>query len=192
MTTAAAAALVALAGLIGIAAVQAEANQRLRDVNQQLAASVAREQKGVEGLKAANEQIQARFALATDAIALFHGEVSRDLLLKEKAFDKLRNRLLRGATDFYRRLEGLLKARDDPDSRRALARLRGAGRSDREDRLEVGGAGGVRPGGRAAAGTGSGDESPGGTAVGAGAGPDRGGGPAGADRRQGGGRRGAG
>src|SRR5262249_7535516 len=34
----------------------------------------------------------------------------------------LRNRLLRGATDFYERLEGLLKDQDDPESRATLGK----------------------------------------------------------------------
>ena len=44
-----------------------------------------------------------------DAIKLFHGEVSQDLLLKEQQFGKLRGKLLRGAADFYGRLEKLLQ-----------------------------------------------------------------------------------
>ncbi len=54
------------------------------------------------------------------AIKLFHGEVSEDLLLKEKQFEGLRTKLLRGAADFYGKLEGLLKGQTDPKSRAAL------------------------------------------------------------------------
>ena len=57
-----------------------------------------------------------------DAIKLFHGEVSSDLLMKEKQFDGLRTKLLKGAADFYGRLEGLLKGQADHESRVALAK----------------------------------------------------------------------
>ncbi len=63
-----------------------------------------------------------------DAVKLFHGEVSEDLLLKEKPFAELRTKLLRGAADFYGKLEGLLAGQTDPASRAALAQgLRRAG-----------------------------------------------------------------
>ncbi len=55
------------------------------------------------------------------AIKLFHGEVSEDLLLKEREFDGLRSKLLRGAADFYGKMEGLLTGHTDPKSRAALA-----------------------------------------------------------------------
>ena len=61
-----------------------------------------------------------RFGLAMDAIKLFHGEVSEDLLLKEKKFEALRRKLLRGAADFYGKLEGLLEGQTDRASRRAM------------------------------------------------------------------------
>ena len=57
-----------------------------------------------------------------DAIKLFHGEISKDLLLKEQQFGKLRGKLLRGAADFYGRLEKLLQQRTDRESRAALGR----------------------------------------------------------------------
>ena len=57
-----------------------------------------------------------------DAIKLFHGEISKDLLLKQDQFQKLRDKLLRGAADFYGRLEGLLKERTDRESQAALGR----------------------------------------------------------------------
>ena len=63
-----------------------------------------------------------RFDLAIDAIRLFHGEVSEDLLLKEKQFEGLRRKLLRGAADFYGKLEDLLKGQKDRVSRAALGR----------------------------------------------------------------------
>ena len=40
--------------------------------------------------------------------------------MKEKQFEALRNKLLRGAADFYGKLEGLLKNQEDSTSRKAL------------------------------------------------------------------------
>ena len=57
-----------------------------------------------------------------EAIKLFHGEVSEDLLLKEKQFEGLRTKLLRGAADFYGKLEGSAEGPDGPASRAALGR----------------------------------------------------------------------
>jgi serine/threonine-protein kinase len=101
VTGAAAAGLVALAGLAVVLGVQSKANRDLR---------------------AANERETARFDLAMDAIKVFHGEVSEDLLLKEKQFKGLRGKLLRGAADFYCKLEGLLRGQADRRSRAALGR----------------------------------------------------------------------
>ena len=70
----------------------------------------------------ANARERARFDLGLEAIKTFHGAVSEDLLLKEKQFDGLRTKLLRGATDFYERLEELLKGQEDRHSRAALGR----------------------------------------------------------------------
>jgi tetratricopeptide (TPR) repeat protein/tRNA A-37 threonylcarbamoyl transferase component Bud32 len=101
VTSAAAAGLVALVGLAVVLGLQARANRELR---------------------AANERETARFDLAMDAIKLFHGEVSEDLLLKEKQFDGLRTKLLRGAADFYGKLEKLLEGQTDRRSRAALGK----------------------------------------------------------------------
>ena len=57
-----------------------------------------------------------------DAIKLFHGEVSEDVLMKEKQFEGLRTKLLKGAADFYGRLEELLKGQTDRESREALGK----------------------------------------------------------------------
>jgi serine/threonine-protein kinase len=76
--------LVALAGMFSVLVVQARANSELTRSNNALAA--------------ANERERARFALAMDAVKLFHGEVSEDLLLKEKPFEALRWRPIRGPT----------------------------------------------------------------------------------------------
>jgi serine/threonine-protein kinase len=101
-----AALVMAVAGLAGVLGVQTRANGQLMAKNAQLDESVKRE--------------SARFQLALEAIKLFHGEVSEDLLLKEKQFGGLRARLLRGAADFYGKLEGLLQNQKDPQSRVAL------------------------------------------------------------------------
>ena len=73
-------------------------------------------------LQAANERERQRFDLAMDAIKLFHGEVSEDLLLKEKQFEALRTKLLNGAADFYGKLERLLEGQTDPSRGRRWAR----------------------------------------------------------------------
>jgi serine/threonine-protein kinase len=100
--------LVALAGMFSVLVVQARANSELTRSNTALAVANVRERE--------------RFALAMDAVGLFHGEVSEDLLLKEKPFEGLRTNLLRGAADFYGKLEGLLAGQTDPASRAALGR----------------------------------------------------------------------
>jgi serine/threonine-protein kinase len=120
VSTAAAAVLVALAGTIVVLAVQTKANADLKAANRELAIANDRVTRANDDLQAANERVRQRFDLAMDAIKLFHGEVSRDLLLKEKPFEKLRNKLLRGAVDFYGKLEDLLQGQTDPASRAAL------------------------------------------------------------------------
>jgi serine/threonine-protein kinase len=105
--TAASALLVALAGMFSVLVVQARANSELTRSN--------------EALAAANERERERFALAMDAVKLFHGEVSEDFLLKEKPFEALRTKLLRGAAGFYTRLEALLAGQTDRPSRTMLA-----------------------------------------------------------------------
>jgi serine/threonine-protein kinase len=107
VTAAASAVLVALAGMFSVLVVQARANSELTQSNAALAA--------------ANERERERFALAMDAVKLFHGEVSEDFLLKEKPFEALRTKLLRGAAGFYSKLEGLLAGQTDRPSRTALA-----------------------------------------------------------------------
>ena len=108
VTALGAALLMAIAGLAAVLGVQTRANAELMKKNDQLDASVEREAE--------------RFNLAMDAIKLFHGEVSEDLLLREKQFEKLRAKLLRGAADFYGKLERLLEGQADPKSRAALAK----------------------------------------------------------------------
>jgi serine/threonine-protein kinase len=102
-----AALLVGLVGLGAVVVVQSRANTDLRSANLRLAESNRRERQ--------------RFELALSAIKTFHTGVSEDVLLKEKAFDRLRKKLLTGAADFYRKLETLLKGESDRDSRSALS-----------------------------------------------------------------------
>ena len=96
VTTAAAVVLVALAGTAVVLAVQTRANAALMRANAALTAANAREARANADLAAANDREQARFALAMDAIGLFHGEVSEDLLLKQKPFESLRQEALAG------------------------------------------------------------------------------------------------
>jgi serine/threonine protein kinase/tetratricopeptide (TPR) repeat protein len=114
--------LVALAGTAAVLAVQTWANGRLQQANSELAIANARVTRANSELKSANEREKQRFSLAMDAINLFHGEVSEDLLLKEEQFGGLRNKLLKGAADFYGRLEHLLKGQSDRASHAALGR----------------------------------------------------------------------
>jgi eukaryotic-like serine/threonine-protein kinase len=122
VTALAAAGLVAMGGLVAVAGVQARANGRLREANLALAVANGKVNRANSDLSASNEREQARFALAMEAIQTFHSGVSEDLLLKQKEFGALRAKLLGGARDFYRRLEGLLQGQSDRDSRRSLAK----------------------------------------------------------------------
>jgi tetratricopeptide (TPR) repeat protein len=97
----------AVGGLTAVLAVQRRANADLADKNTELDA----EQKKVE----------ARFALAQKAIALFHTGVSEDMLLKNAEFKGLRTKLLQEAAGFYADLEKLLAGQTDAKSRQALA-----------------------------------------------------------------------
>jgi serine/threonine-protein kinase len=102
VTAAAAAGLVALVGLATVLAVQSRANRALGVKNDALLASNVRERQ--------------RFELAMEAIKLFHGEVSEDMLLKEKQFETLRTKLLRGAAEFYKKLQAQLESDRNPRS----------------------------------------------------------------------------
>ncbi len=136
VTAAGAAMLMALVGLGAVSAVQTQANGTLRRTNDALAAANNRVVQANVELKEANDETtranqeltaasireRQRFELAMDAIKLFHGEISKDLLLKQRNFEKLRGKLLRAAAEFYGRLEGLLKDRKDKESQAALGR----------------------------------------------------------------------
>ena len=62
-----------------------------------------------------------------EAIKLFHGDVSEDLMLKQKPFEALRTKLLRGAAEFYGKLEAPARRPDrsrlSPAARRGLREL---------------------------------------------------------------------
>jgi serine/threonine-protein kinase len=131
-TTVIAAVAALLAGLLGlgaVVAVQSAANAALQSANHQLGASNRRERDANTSLRSANSQLAAsnqrereRFALALDAIKTFHTGVSADVLLKEKAFEGLRKRLLQSAADFYGKLETMLRDHPDRNSRTAMAK----------------------------------------------------------------------
>jgi eukaryotic-like serine/threonine-protein kinase len=104
ITAASAAVLVALIGLSGILLVQSHANS---------------------DLSAANQRERDRFELAMEAIQTFHTGVSEDVLLKQNEFHELRTKLLRGARDFYGKLQGLLEGHADRRSRAALGKASG-------------------------------------------------------------------
>ena len=74
------------------------------------------------GLLLANARERSRFDLALEAIKTFHGTVSDDSLLNETQFAGLRDKLLKGATQFYGRLEAMLKDQPDSRSRSALGK----------------------------------------------------------------------
>ncbi len=122
-TTVAAIAATILASVVGLTAVlvvQTRANASLQSANRDLAKANQRASDANRDLLLANSRERARFDLSLDAIKTFHGGVSEDLLLKEKQFEGLRTKLLRGATDFYQRLEDLLRSQADRRSRAAL------------------------------------------------------------------------
>jgi serine/threonine-protein kinase len=124
-TTATAAAVAVMMLLFGIGvvlAVHTQASSRLQAKNTQLTLANVRITEVNSHLLAANEREQARFNLAMDAVKLFAGEVSEDLLLRQRPFDGLRTKLLRGAAGFYGKLEKLLSDQTDQSSRAALGR----------------------------------------------------------------------
>jgi serine/threonine-protein kinase len=120
MTAAGTALAAGVLGLAAVLAVQARANVHLTANNGQLTAANARVTRANADLLAANERERERFNLAMEAVKLFHGEVSEDLLLKEKPFEGLRTKLLHGAAGFYGKLERLLETQTDSASRAEL------------------------------------------------------------------------
>jgi serine/threonine-protein kinase len=122
MMAGSAAVLVALGGLAAVLAVQTRANRRLRQANLDLGIANAKVTRANADLQAAGERERQRFDLAVEAVRRYHTDVSEDFLLKQEQFKDLRDRLLRDAIEFYRKLKGLLAGQTDPRSRRALAR----------------------------------------------------------------------
>ena len=122
VTAASVAVLVALVGTAAVLAVQTRANANLKTANNALEVANAKVTRANSELAASNQRERARFELAQEAIQMFQTGVSEDLLLKQKEFGALRAKLLRGAREFYRKLEGLLGGQADRDSRRALGR----------------------------------------------------------------------
>ena len=118
----AASVLVALLGTGAVLAVETRANGRLQQANSALEIANRRVTEANAELKLANTREKQRFNLAMEAIKLFHGEVSDDVLMKEKQFDGLRKKLLKGAADFYGKLEDLVKGQTDRESRTALGK----------------------------------------------------------------------
>jgi tetratricopeptide (TPR) repeat protein len=114
--------LVALIGTGAVLGVPTTANAELKRANNDLALANSRVTRANADLQAAGERERQRFDLAMEAIKLFHGEVSEDLLLKERQFEALRGKLLTGAAGFYGKLENLLAGQPDVQSRAALGR----------------------------------------------------------------------
>jgi eukaryotic-like serine/threonine-protein kinase len=120
VTSLAAAVLVALVGTGAVLAVQTRANTELKSANLDLKFANDHVTKANADLKSANAREKQRFDLAMEAIKLFHGEVGDDLVLKADQFKPLRDKLLRGALDFYGKLEGLLQDQPGRGSRGAM------------------------------------------------------------------------
>jgi serine/threonine-protein kinase len=112
--------LAALVGLAAVLAVSTQANRALTAANLDLMVANRIVKSANASLAQANRREQARFDLAVSAIKTFYTGVSEDVLLKEKQFDGLRAKLLGGATEFYRRLEEMLRVEADRRSRAAL------------------------------------------------------------------------
>src|SRR5262249_58883427 len=71
--------------------------------------------------QAANRKAQARFNLAMQAVRAFTTGASEDVILKEKALEGLRTKLLGQSQQFYEKLRTSLEDEPDRASRSALA-----------------------------------------------------------------------
>ena len=71
--------------------------------------------------EAANRKAQARFDLAMEAVRAFTTGASEDVILKEKALEGLRKKLLGQSQSFYEKLRVSLEGETDRASRSALA-----------------------------------------------------------------------
>ncbi len=128
VTAAAAAVLVALAGLGAVLAVQRGANRVLAARNADLDRANTRLREAIQqkdaantALGEANDRVQARFELAREAIRSFKEGVEEEEALKENRLRPLRDKLLGSARRFYDRLGDLLKGQTDADSKAVLA-----------------------------------------------------------------------
>jgi serine/threonine-protein kinase len=110
------AAVALLAGVVGLSAVLLVQTRAKADI----ARALASETRANAELARSKAAVQARYDLAVEAIKTFHTGVSEDFLLKEDQFKELRDRLLKSASDFYRKLGNLLDKETDVASRRAL------------------------------------------------------------------------
>jgi serine/threonine-protein kinase len=114
--------ILAAALLIAVAAISSVGYARVTRANADLATANQQVSSANAELRVSNARERQQFELALDAIRRHHTGVSEDLVLKQEQFKDLRDRLLRDVLDFYRKLEGLLTAQTDAESRRALAR----------------------------------------------------------------------
>ena len=69
----------------------------------------------------ANRKAQARFDLAMEAVRAFTNGASEDVILKEKALEGLRKKLLGQSQSFYDKLRFSLEGETDRASRSSLA-----------------------------------------------------------------------
>jgi tetratricopeptide (TPR) repeat protein len=72
-------------------------------------------------LAAQQAKLDARFEMATKAVAALHADLREDILLKSRRFEELRMRLLKDAEEFYTDLRQALEGQTDSKSRRQLA-----------------------------------------------------------------------
>jgi serine/threonine protein kinase/tetratricopeptide (TPR) repeat protein len=128
MMAAAAAVLVALAGLGAVLAVQRGANRVLAARNSDLDRANTSLQEAIQqqdaanvALADANMRVHARFELAREAIRSFKEGVEEEEALKENRLRPLRDKLLGSARRFYDKLGDLLKGQSDTVSKAVLA-----------------------------------------------------------------------
>jgi serine/threonine-protein kinase len=126
VTAAAAALLVALAGLAAVLVVQTASKRDLALSNVQLTSANTELRRSFVREGAARVRAQKRFDLAKKAVEAYYTGASEDVLLKQPELEDLRNRLLSTALDFYRELGADLdndpEAAVDPKAQSELAR----------------------------------------------------------------------
>jgi serine/threonine-protein kinase len=128
VTAAAAAVLVALAGLGALLTVQRQHNRTLTaknaaldQANSSLGEAVRQKDAANAALAEANGRVQARFDLAREAIRSFKQGVEEEEALKEDRLRPLRDKLLGSARRFYDKLGDLLQGQSDAASKMVLA-----------------------------------------------------------------------